>query len=267
MSPEPLPTSIIALEHLRARRALRIAADTRPLAGGIACRRAGTTWANVLVGAAISRPVTAEDLTETIKFFSAIGRDARIEISDRADPSLFEHAASAGFSLRCMVSILGFTIDRAWADRAPTSPLGIEIIRLDPADRARCQATARVLATCFAPEGAPPRDEDFVANLAGLTHPDSLGYVALADGRPIGAGMMDADGELATLWGAAVLPDFRRRGVQSALIHHRLHHAARAGATLITIETSAGGPTHRNTARLGFTMIATRAIVTRKHTI
>lgn len=79
--------------------------------------------------------------------------------------------------------------------------------------------------------------------------------------------MMDVEGDLATLWGAAVLPDFRRRGVQTALVQHRLHHAARAGATLVTVEASAGGPTHRNAARRGFEMIATRAVVTRKHMI
>lgn len=264
----PIPTStIIALERLRARRAIRIADETRPIAGGIACRRVRGTWANVLVGAGLTQPITAADLTEAINFFAAIGKDARIEISDRADASLYEHAAAAGFSLRFMVTVLGLTIDRAQFESTPAAPPGIAITRLDPADRALCESAALVLATCFAPEGTPPRDDDFAANLAGLTHPESLGYVALANDRPIGAGMMDVDGDLATLWGAAVLPDFRRRGVQTALVQHRLHHAARAGATLITVEASAGGPTHRNAARRGFEMIATRAVVTRKHMI
>lgn len=262
--PTPLPISTVAaLECLRSRRAIRIADHTMPFAGGVACRRARGTWANVIIGAAIEQPVSAADIARAIAFFSEVGKEARIEISDRADPSLCERAAAAGFSLKFLVAALARAIDPAQSAANLAVPAGVEIIRIDPSDRVLCEATSHVLAGCFAPAGSPPRDEDIAANVAGLTHPESLGYVALADGRPIGAGMMDVDGGLATLWGAAVHPEFRRRGVQAALVQHRLAHAARSGATLVTIETTAGGPTHRNAARMGFEMISTRAIVTR----
>lgn len=38
-----------------------------------------------------------------------------------------------------------------------------------------------------------------------------------------------------------------------------------AGAALLSIDTSVGGPARRNTARLSFTVLAARAFVTRTH--
>lgn len=60
-------------------------------------------------------------------------------------------------------------------------------------------------------------------------------FVALCAGTPAGAGGYSLSGEVARLWGAAVLSDFRRRGVYRALIAERIRDARARGATLALV--------------------------------
>lgn len=60
-------------------------------------------------------------------------------------------------------------------------------------------------------------------------------FVATCSGAPAGAGGYSLCGEVARMWGAAVLPDFRGRGVYRCLIAARLRDAAERGATLALV--------------------------------
>ena len=74
------------------------------------------------------------------------------------------------------------------------------------------------------------------------------------------AGMRIAEG-LAQLCGAGTLPAHRRRGVQTALLHHRLADAARAGCDIAVVTTQPGSVSQQNVQRQGFEMLYTRAIL------
>jgi GNAT superfamily N-acetyltransferase len=63
---------------------------------------------------------------------------------------------------------------------------------------------------------------------------------------------------MAVLGGASTLPEFRRRGVQTALQHARLTFAAGAGCDLATTITQPGSASQRNAERRGFHVIYTR---------
>ena len=67
-----------------------------------------------------------------------------------------------------------------------------------------------------------------------------------------------------SLFGASVLPAFRRRGIQQALISARLQTALSLGADLASITSHPGIPTERNAARLGFQLAYVRAVMVKR---
>jgi GNAT superfamily N-acetyltransferase len=60
-----------------------------------------------------------------------------------------------------------------------------------------------------------------------------------------------------------VLPEFRRRGIQQALIAARLNYAAARGARLATIGSKPGAGTERNVRRMGFATAYTKPVMVR----
>ncbi|MFF0709912.1 GNAT family N-acetyltransferase [Gordonia sputi] len=75
-----------------------------------------------------------------------------------------------------------------------------------------------------------------------------------------GAGGYTIEGEVARMWGGAVLPAHRGRGIYRALIVARLHDARRRGASLglVHAETATSSPLLQ---RMGFRKFGERAII------
>jgi len=88
-------------------------------------------------------------------------------------------------------------------------------------------------------------------------------YLARRNGEIAGgAGMRVADG-VAQLCGAGTLPAHRRRGVQTALLQHRLADGARVGCDIAVVTTQPGSVSQQNVQRQGFELLYTRAILTK----
>lgn len=71
-------------------------------------------------------------------------------------------------------------------------------------------------------------------------------------GRPIGCATTTVRAGLALLGGMATVPAQRRRGVQAALLRHRVERAAELGCDLAVATASAGSASERNLRRHGF---------------
>lgn len=97
---------------------------------------------------------------------------------------------------------------------------------------------------------------DLEALLARASHHHR--FVAEIDGMPVATGSVHTHRGVGWLRAGSVLPEFRGRGLQRALISARSDHARRVGCDLIGASTIEGGASARNVARLGFTRIATR---------
>lgn len=67
----------------------------------------------------------------------------------------------------------------------------------------------------------------------------------------------------ASLLKASTRLTFRGRGVQTALLHHRLALAAAAGCDLATVQTQPGSASQRNVERQGFRLAYTKATLVR----
>ncbi len=73
-----------------------------------------------------------------------------------------------------------------------------------------------------------------------------------ASDYPVGCASVTSRDQIATLGGMSTMPAHRRRGVQAALISHRLQVASRHGCDLAATTAAAGGDSQRNLSRHGF---------------
>ena len=85
-----------------------------------------------------------------------------------------------------------------------------------------------------------------------------------SDGRPLGCASLTIHEEVATLGGMSTIPAERGRGVQAALILHRLGLARDAGCSIATTTTVVGGASERNVMRFGFRKLHVKQIHTRQ---
>jgi GNAT superfamily N-acetyltransferase len=157
---------------------------------------------------------------------------------------------------------LGATVDRSVdicarpaAGKLPGGPLSAAVTvraartRDDMADYTRASA----LAWGYPPPSAADIDQAY----ATLTPGYFTGYW---DATPVGAAGYTLAGEVARLWGAATVPEFRGRGIYRALVQARLADAAGRGATLALVhaEQATSSPILQ---RLGFTVYGQQRVL------
>ena len=141
----------------------------------------------------------------------------------------------------------------------PPPSKGVEIRRARPDEAERW---ANVIGTAFREgEPCPP---DFVAMFTPLFEIErSVPFFATVDGNVAGGGggLIIDEHKLIALSGAATLPQFRGRGVQTAVLHARLKLAAEEGCDLAVTVTRGGTTSQRNAERLGFRVAYSKATV------
>lgn len=155
----------------------------------------------------------------------------------------------------------GLERDRGWTQflrgagptEVPTNEL--QVIPIGPE---RALDFARIAAQGFdLGEAAVPA----LAALVGL--PGWHHFMSFSGDRPAGVAALRVEGELAWFDWAATVPEFRRRGSQTALLRRRVDTAIALGCRLLLTETGeavAGDPQHsfRNLTRAGFVPTHTR---------
>jgi GNAT superfamily N-acetyltransferase len=135
-----------------------------------------------------------------------------------------------GASVNRTIDICAYPLDRP----VPDWPLP-ETVTARPV-RTRGDVACYERASCAAWEYPPPSEADIDAAFARL-EPGS--FVGCWNETPAGAGGYTLAGPVARLWGAAVVPAFRGRGIYRALVRARLAEAAARGATLALVHAEA----------------------------
>ena len=118
--------------------------------------------------------------------------------------------------------------------------------RLVHGDRRRCRPRAAEAAAFAALEPA----------LALSAHHHR--FVAELDGAAVGAASLHVHHHVGWLRAGTVLPPYRGRGIQRAMIEERLAHAARLGCDLAGSLANADSSSARNLERVGGRVVATR---------
>lgn len=256
---------IAALEEARQARGLsEIADQARPIAGGIMARGVPGTWTNSAVALGMDTPVTAEDIATLIHFFTSVGAEPRVELCPFAHPSLLQHLADGRFVISTFENTFFREIHLSETVRPLREPPPGLILRfVDPANEREVADYARVAVSGFFPTGHSPTPDDLAISMRAARHPRSHAALAILDNSIVGAGCMEVSGHVAGLFGLSVLPDFRRRGIQQALIAFRLNYAIAQGARIATISSRPGISTERNVRRMGFQLAYTKPILVR----
>lgn len=91
-------------------------------------------------------------------------------------------------------------------------------------------------------------------------HPALRRYLAWADGSPVATAAMGVHEGVAFLFAGAVLKSHRKRGIQTAFLHRRLHDAHKLGTDLAATLVTPGSASERNLNRAGFATACDREL-------
>jgi GNAT superfamily N-acetyltransferase len=83
-------------------------------------------------------------------------------------------------------------------------------------------------------------------------------FLAEIDGKPGAAGALSIHEGVALFGGAATVPEFRRHGLQTALLQARLRYAFENGCDLAMMVAEPGSESQRNAERRGFRVAYSR---------
>lgn len=230
--------------------------EAETVAGGVAFFGGKNYPSNQIVGMGLYGAVTADDLDRVEHFFRSRDVPSTIVVSPLSDMSLPALLGERGYRIAEFNSVL---IKPIRTNEPFEPPAGIVIERVTP-------QTARPwmhsIARGFSQQITV--DEEVFGGFAAL--PGALAFLARIDGEAVGGcgGRIIPEARIAALFGTATLPEFRQRGVQSALIALRLHEASKAGCEYAVVSTNPGSGSQRNMERRGFRVAYTKVVMTRE---
>jgi GNAT superfamily N-acetyltransferase len=221
------------------------------VAGGYAVYCGANSPITQAVGLGLNGPVCAEEFDRLEEFYFSRNEPVRAETSPLADASLFALYRERGYGVMEFSNVMVRTIARD--ERWPETD-GVEIRK---ASRQEMDLWTLTVAQGFA-ENYPVTEEIIrIMKVFGLSRGMEC-YLASVDGKVAGGATLSLRGKIAGLFGASTLPDFRKRGVQTALLRARLGRAAEAGCEIGMSLAQPGSHSQRNISRLGFGTLYTR---------
>jgi len=231
-------------------------AEALHVAGGIAFFGGVDYPANQMVGMGLHGEVTAADLDRVEEFFRSRGVASTVVVSPLAHESLRALLGQRGYAIAEFNSVL---IRRINPHEPLTLPAGVVVERVTPET---LKLWMSAVAQGFAQDIAVA--ESVFGGFASL--PGALPFLARIEGKVAGGGggRVIAEARVVALAGAATLPEFCRRGVQTALIAQRLHEAAKADCEYAVVSTLPGSGSQRNMERRGFRVAYTKTVMRRE---
>ena len=210
---------------------------------------------NRAVGLGMHLPLANGVLEEVERFYAVRGEAARVDLCPLADPSLIKGLKQAGYCLEMFDSVL-FQYLPAGFGNWPV-PENIQVSRTTSADT---ELWLRLTAAGFCEKTEPDQDTlDIVG--PNFHSANAACFLASLDGRPAGGAAMFSHEGGAEFGGDSTLLEYRRRGIQAALINTRLAFAYQMGCDLAIALTEPGSPSQRSYYHAGFQLAYTRAIM------
>jgi len=221
------------------------------IAGGYAVYCGAGNPVTQAVGLGLQGPVSPDEFNHLEEFYFRRKEPVRVETCPLADPTLFEQYKERNYH----VSEFSNVMVRLIRDETnPPSPQGIDI-RLANTDE--LDLWVMTVAQGFA-ENYPVTHELLSVMKMFAMGKNTECYLASFDGRIAGGATLALRGRIGGLFGASTLPEFRKRGVQTALLHSRLRRASESGCELAVSLAMPGSMSQRNITRQGFQTLYTR---------
>jgi len=221
------------------------------IAGGYAVYCGANSPVTQAVGLGLNGPVSAEEFDRLEEFYFSRNEPVRAETCPLADASLFAFYRERGYGVTEFSNVMVRPINSA--ERWP-EPDGVEIWK---AGRQEMDLWTLTVAQGFS-ENYPVTEESIkIMKVFGLSRGMEC-YLASIDGKVAGGATLSLRGKIAGLFGASTLPEFRKRGVQTALLRARLRRAAEAGCEIAMSLAQPGSHSQRNITKLDFRTLYTR---------
>jgi GNAT superfamily N-acetyltransferase len=233
------------------------------LGGGVAVFAERDHPSNKLIGIGFAGPVDETTLSDVEAYFAAERARLQAEISTLADPALHRQLVARGYRPSGFENVLGHPLhDRVVALSADD----VAVERLSASD---LPTLADVMTEGFSNPDAggvggdalPPAEEMRRLFSQSMRTPGFRGYIARIGGAIVGGAALRLDDGVAQFSGAATLPAFRRRGVQTALLRARLAEAAQAGCEIGVVVTQPASKSQQNVQREGFSLLYARQLL------
>jgi hypothetical protein len=221
------------------------------VAGGYAVFCGANSPVTQAVALGLDGSVSSGDFDLLEDFYFSRKEPVRVETCPLADATLLEHYRERGYHVTefSNVMVRPVVAQEAWV---PTS--GVEIRR---ASREELDLWVLTVAQGFV-ENSPVTQEVLSVMKMFASGKGTECYLARINGRVVGGATLAFRGKIAGLFGASTLPEFRKRGVQTALLCMRLRRAEEAGCQLAMSLARPGGASERNIMRRGFRVLYTR---------
>ncbi len=223
--------------------------ETFELAGGRAVLCGPGLYINRAIAVGLDGPLSDEQVELFEARCAAVGVPPAVEVTEATHPSVAPGMAARGYVADGTTSALRRTLDDIDELPAPDST-----IRIEPANLGLLSVWQEASALGWGhldPDAR--RASDAFARVAAAVDGDGLVLATAAgDGRPVGCASLTIRDGVATLGGMSTLPGERGRGVQRAMILHRLRVAHDRGCDVVTSSAVPGGASERNLIRHGF---------------
>lgn len=204
----------------------------------------------------LDRSFTSEDLDRVEQFYRAHDAPAQVDLCPLHDPAVFEMCKERGYRIAELNNVLYRRLDPK--ENFPNPPDGCRIRRgkLEEAEE-----LGAIVERAFFPEGAPDAYKNLLTPLYQME--GALTFAAEVDGIAIacGVGLLIPEHRVFAICGAGTAAEFRRRGLQTTLLHARLAAAAQAGCEYAVVVTQGGSASQRNCERLGFCVAYSKVTV------
>lgn len=240
-----------------------------PLASGFLVITGARRYINRALGVTLDE-LSSDDVDTIVRHYTDADLPAAVQMSSWAPATTVSTLSAAGFAPAWCRSMLVADLrdpitPSLSASPAPSAGHGLEIVEVG-ADAARAAQAAEVMVDEARGTGADrtTSDEFMTADFHAL---GTTQFLALVDGQPVGCGslcVVDVDGaRTGWLGAAATIPSARGRGVQTALVRHRLRLAADAGCDLAGATASVGSTSSRVLRRCGLALVQEQWVVQR----
>jgi GNAT superfamily N-acetyltransferase len=240
-----------------------------PLAGGTAVYATPGSPLNKVIGLGLEADFDPARFTSELTAIETAWRQrkesVRIEISTLANPEIYPILHARGYTLQGFENELGRPLMDAPAPKFAETVTVEELRAQDDKTwlKIAVDAFLDMDGTGSVADDPLSREmlESVFRDMTGA--PGFVRYLARYDGRPAAVASMRLDGALCQLAGSATATRFRGKGLQKALIAHRLHAARAAGCDLAVVTTAPGTRSQENLMRNGFALLYARAILTK----
>ncbi len=209
---------------------------------------------NRAMGLGLGTPVSEAEIKAVEDFYHELDEPARIDLCPLSDEGLFKMLGASGYTVAQMDDVLYLRLPSG-----PVSPGDSPSAIRQVSDENR-GTFIDVLTASFC------SNESEAAAIRGLFEPSAYsrfftGFLAYSNGEPVAAGGLYYRDNLAEMAPDGTLPAYRRRGLQSLLMRHRIDYAGYAGCRLLVTTCAPGVATRKNAEMLGFRLAYNKTVV------